>query len=738
MGDKWKKNWHIKKKKKEREGLNLIEDKESIKEFVIFMLPVGITVLSVLSFLSRLSGREVIISLLWLIYIILSGFLFLPLIRMLLPTFKDRGYAFSFAFGGMLLPAFLMFVSGVLFNTPFTRLPCVIFAISLGAVSVYFAARRRSDTLLFTEQEKRQICAEISLIVFIYCMFLWLISKNSAAYGLEKFMDYGFLNKMITSEKLPPDDVWLAGKNINYYYGGQYFCAFLSKMLNTPAKYSYNICRALIPAIFTAEAFSLSFQLIFDKQGRAKYAIPFGALSAAMASFGGNGHYFFYKILKIGGKKYSYWFPDATRFIGHYPKETADAAIHEFPCYSFIVGDLHAHMINLMLVLVLLAILYTGLVRRERKYYTAAASGFLVGVFSMTNYWDYIIYLTVSVITYIACALLSDDRRKRRVRALVLQIVITVSAAYITAIPFKMSFYSIFKGVKLCVYHSKIWQLLVLWGILVLPSVLFIIFFCTRLIKTKRFKAFRENEVFTFILSCCGIGLIVIPELVYVVDIYDSGRSRANTMFKLTYEAFVLLCIAFGYITERLLSHKKTGFKAAGAALTVLGLCGLGYFYEAAHSWFASYAHSIDATVYLNQDSEDKFEDDKKAINWLVKNIKGKDSVILEAPGDSYTNYERVSVLTGHSTVVGWHVHEWLWRDDAKDVAKRIEEADSIYTDKDPETVKELIKKYKVKYIFIGICEKERYEEEEINTELLESLGKKVYDDGKAEIIEMD
>ena len=99
----------LRKRKRRGRVLNLIKDKESIKEFVIFMLPVGITVLSVLSFLSRLSGREVIISLLWLIYIILSGFLFLPLIRMLLPTFKDRRYAFSFAFGGMLLPAFLMF-----------------------------------------------------------------------------------------------------------------------------------------------------------------------------------------------------------------------------------------------------------------------------------------------------------------------------------------------------------------------------------------------------------------------------------------------------------------------------------------------------------------------------------------------------------------------------------------------------------------------------------------------------
>lgn len=714
------------KEKKEDEGV------------YYFIVPAIISAASVIAFLSRLPGHEIAVSVLWLSYIILSGVAFLPIAHLFLPTFKDKGYAFSFVLGGMLIPGFLMYVSGVLFKLPFNRASCIVFTIvSLFAFAI-ISCRREKRIYDFSKEEKRQIGIEISTVAFVYCLFLYLISKNSAAYGLEKFMDYGFLNKMITSEKLPPDDIWFAGKSINYYYGGQYFCAFLSKLLGTSAKYSYNICRALIPAIFTAEVFSLSFQLIFDKQGREKYAIPFGALSAVIASFGGNGHYFFYKILKIGGKKYSYWFPDATRFIGHYPKETADAAIHEFPCYSFIVGDLHAHMINLMLVLVLLAILYTGLVRRERKYYTAAASGFLVGVFSMTNYWDYIIYLTVSVITYIACALLSDDRRKRRVRALVLQIVITVSAAYITAIPFKMSFYSIFKGVKLCVYHSKIWQLLVLWGILVLPSVLFIIFFCTRLIKTKRFKAFRENEVFTFILSCCGIGLIVIPELVYVVDIYDSGRSRANTMFKLTYEAFVLLCIAFGYITERLLSHKKTGFKAAGAALTVLGLCGLGYFYEAAHSWFASYAHSIDATVYLNQDSEDKFEDDKKAINWLVKNIKGKDSVILEAPGDSYTNYERVSVLTGHSTVVGWHVHEWLWRDDAKDVAKRIEEADSIYTDKDPETVKELIKKYKVKYIFIGICEKERYEEEGINTELLESLGKKVYDDGKAEIIEID
>ena len=50
-----------------------------------------------------------------------------------------------------------------------------------------------------------------------------------------------------------------------------------------------------------------------------------------------------------------------------------------------------------------------------------------------------------------------------------------------------------------------------------------------------------------------------------------------------------------------------------------------------------------------------------------MKTIEGQ-PVVLEANGDSYSDYERVSAMTGLPTVLGWYVHEWLWRGDPADL----------------------------------------------------------------------
>ncbi len=42
--------------------------------------------------------------------------------------------------------------------------------------------------------------------------------------------------------------------------------------------------------------------------------------------------------------------------------------------------------------------------------------------------------------------------------------------------------------------------------------------------------------------------------------------------------------------------------------------------------------------------------------------------MVLEANGDSYTGFERVSASTGLPTILGWYVHEWLWRNDTEDL----------------------------------------------------------------------
>ena len=131
----------------------------------------------------------------------------------------------------------------------------------------------------------------------------------------------------------------------------------------------------------------------------------------------------------------------------------------------------------------------------------------------------------------------------------------------------------------------------------------------------------------------------------------------------------------------------------------------------------------LNATAFLETD----YVEDVCAIKWLKENIEGS-PVVLEANGDSYSEYERVSAMTGLPTVMGWYAHEWLWRNDVADLNEKSGEIETIYTSTDTARVQELIEKYDISYIFVGSCEREKYGEN-LNNAGLESLGEIVYQD---------
>ena len=82
-------------------------------------------------------------------------------------------------------------------------------------------------------------------------------------------------------------------------------------------------------------------------------------------------------------------------------------------------------------------------------------------------------------------------------------------------------------------------------------------------------KAISVPDLFAIVMGLCAIGLIVIPELVYVRDIYENGNARANTMFKLTYQAYMLFGMTMGYgIFRMLVAARKKVFKV----VSVIGL----------------------------------------------------------------------------------------------------------------------------------------------------------------------
>ena len=110
---------------------------------------------------------------------------------------------------------------------------------------------------------------------------------------------------------------------------------------------------------------------------------------------------------------------------------------------------------------------------------------------------------------------------------------------------------------------------------------------------------------------------------------------------------------------------------------------------------------------------------------------------MLEANGDSYTYGNRVSVLTGLPTVLGWFTHEWLWKDSYDLANERAEIVKQMYTSTDMEFVRNLMEEYKVAYIYVGNEERIKFAELGINETGLQSLGEVIFRNEGVYIIEV-
>ena len=720
---------------------------------------IGMLLLTAAAFI--LLQNDVWIFLTWWLLALLMGLVAMPVTGRLFEMFEDKGWIFS----KVLAIAAAGFLTWLLVSVkilPFTSMTCAGVSIACGVVCFFLFNRQQKKGIeVFPVNHMHLVCREEILFLAMFLLWTYLAGFRPEAYGTEKFMDYGFMEAMMRSTTLPARDLWYSQGHINYYYGGQYFAVFLTKLSASKPELTYNLMRTFVAGLAFAMPFSIVYQMMRDRltkggRGLMRTLPAFAGLIAGTAvSLAGNMHYVIYsKILpwiqKLSGEEPSgYWFPNATRYIGYNP-DVNDKTIHEFPCYSFILGDLHAHVVNVMFVLLLTGLLYAWLkmMRSRKKIRMNQSTGefmkrqllsphillaaVLLGMFQWTNFWDFVIYFVVTGgVVLFANIILLDGKWKKIILVTAVQAAEVLILSYVVILPFTLQFETMVQGVALAKNHSRIYQLLILWGLPVLLTVL--LFACIIREKGRKFKkglsgflaSLTISDLFAVITGLCAMGLVLIPELVYVKDIYENGYARANTMFKLTYQAYILFGITMGYGIVRLFSigRKKIVKILSGAALFCL-LWTVGYFGNVLDP--AGY-QGLNALGFLERD----FCEDADAIRWLKANIEGA-PVVLEANGDSYTGYERVSAATGLPTILGWRVHEWLWRSDVEDLDVKSADIEKIYTSSDENTVRELLEKYDVSYIFAGSCEREKYGEN-LNNELLKSLGNVVYESDEYE-----
>src|SRR3989344_9427243 len=739
----------------------------------------------------------------WLTFFVI-GSIFIPFTIGLFKNFFDKGYIFSKVIG-MVFVSYVVFILGIFHIAPFTLLTILAVAFIFLIINLVLFKRN----FLGSVKQKWHIFLFEEIIFFIGILFWSFVrAHNPDIHGLEKFMDFGFINSALRTEYFPPKDMWFTPFSINYYYFGHIITAVLTKISFIPSYTTYNLMLATMFSFTFTCSFSIGANLIHKLNAKRYMLFTGGLLTAFLVSLSGNLHAiyaFFQKYPNDSPVPFwnlvfspftfpnSYWYPNATRFIHN--------TIHEFPLYSFVVSDLHGHVLDIPIVLLTIALLLSFITKSQITNLPAGKAGhksqinsknkniknskvlnlgnwrlfgawnfefeilllaFLLAVMYMTNAWDGFIYFLLT--GFVICFL--GWQRQYRYSTIGLLVVLVFIGSIIFSYPFNHFFKPFVSGIGLICppdflvkaqklgpfifeqahcQKSPWWQIFILYGFFYFWAISFFLMIAKKkkILGFGGWYLFRNwkleirnleiSDIFVLLLIVLSTILIIIPELIYVKDIYPA-HYRANTMFKLVYQSFIMLSIASAYIIMCLISHWKLKMRNWKFSILIgLGIIGLFlvfiYPYFAINSFYGGLKVQLgmDGTKYL----KNLYPTDYDAIAWINKNIKGQ-PVILEAQGDSYTDFARVSANTGLPTVLGWTVHEWLWRGTYDIPAPRIPQVQMLYESSDINIAKKLIDKYKIENVFIGDLEYQKYPN--LDEQKFSKIGKEIYKNGKTKI----
>jgi YYY domain-containing protein len=578
-------------------------------------------------------------------------------------------------------------------------------------------------------------------------VFLLIRAAGPAILGAEKFMDLAFLNSLARFPGMPPADPWMAGKTINYYYWGYLLAAAQAQLSGVAPLVAFNLSIATFAASSFAAAACLGLRL---SRGR----LGVGLWSGFGAVFAGNLTGAFDAWSAPFARDFDYW--HASRVIGPPDFKT----INEFPFFTFFHADLHPHLLAFPFFIAAFVVAHRwvedGAVRAFRAWPGMLLLALVAGTARAANFWN----LPAMAILLVVGGVFGATRGARMPTALQalkgggLGVVVLV-ASLVLFFPYTASFALAERGLGAATMFSEILEFLGVWGILVAAALLglwprpsddsersrrwrdfgvavaaaaslvcgfglrrpalAIVLFLSLLALGAAWKSLRAAEddgagVFAAFLVLLALGMIGGCEFVYFKDTYGQDLQRMNTIFKFYHQAWPLLAIGSVVFVGRAVEAGTGRRLSFRAALAVLALLALMWPANVVVSRFRQKdgPFSLDAHGPLVR----RNEGDAAVIDWLIKNAP-QGSVLLEASGDPYSEYARISSHTGIPTVLGWANHEGLWRATATaedpQVAERLGQIKLFYTTPDPNVASQILQRYRVTHVILGDMERRTY-----------------------------
>ena len=618
-----------------------------------------------------------------------------------------------------------------------------------------------------------------------YCLFLELIFVLAFSYltilrafvpeisQTEKPMDFMYLQTSYLSEVIPPRDLWFAGYGVNYYYFGYYMVSILCRLSGISPAVGYNLGLATIFAVVAVITFSIVINLIRAAGLRSTWIAVAGAIiSLLLLLFAGNPVASILAWVNFNTPGSFDWFWKSTRVIFDFipgrngPQQTID----EFPAFTFLLGDLHPHLMAMPLLLGVLYCSVSNLYRQNKSTFLvlpALLPGILIGALYMTNSWDVPVAVLVFLLSIVTIGMYTQVLLRST-----LSIILLAFTSLVTSYPFVRHFdppvssqsfippqievipVINFIGHYIGVVwwdHTDLLELLKVWGWhiafslfvlvcftnlfhredlrilvpLLLVSFIGVIFgvhatLLLPLVVATLIIGFRTSSTgfrYACFLSAVGWLLVVLPEFVYMRDVFED---RMNTVFKFYYQSWQIQSISVGCMTMFALDSLRSRVPRVKITRVIVPImCALvvlstGYSLTTFRARSLEGMHGLDGTAFLNNEDPYMY----RVVEW-VRNNTNPSTVVLEATGGSYTNYSRVSTYAGRPTVLGWQGHELQWRlgqpDALRELSERMRDVSRAYSGLDRDALLKLLEKYSVSYVVYGSSERQMQAEEGID-----------------------
>ena len=754
----------------------------------------------------------------WLITVELIGLAAFPLAFYLLPRLADRGFTLSKPLG-ILLISYLFWVLG-LAHIPTVQPIAIALVLLMAALSVYIAYRNFDDLRDFIVREWRTLV--IAEAIFLVFFISWTLFRSYDPFinHTEQPMDLALLSASINSQVGHPEDPWLRGEPISYYYFGYWMMGALSQISAIQSHISYNLAMALIPAMGAMGIFGIVFNMVRMDKARRNLAIIAGIAAALflvvvsnlegvlefmrLNGMGSQGFYDWIRINDLPGPIVTppqswtppdfWWWFHASRVINTFDGvHFIDNTIQEFPFFSFLLGDMHPHVMSIPFIALFVGIalnfyrLPSNFWRNYRSVYPYAivlTAALVLGGIGFNNLWDMPTFaaLLIGILALKAYREGSDIPQSIALAFFPVGLAILALAVLMYS-PYLLDINAGVNGIGVVITHTRAVHMFIVWGLFLTAVTPFLmatfwqttvqrdwaaqtltagalafapwllwtlaylpsdgsieevigrfigILPLTALVAIGVYNALylarRENEggrLFATILAVLGLGLIIGSEFLFIRDFFNN---RGNTVFKLYYQAWILLAAASAFAVYYWLStiRSRTGWRAAfsymWAAAFVLLLIGSLYYPLAAAKTKPDtpYAgRTLDGLSFVQQNRPAEYD----AIAWLKQNAP-PDAAIVEAVGE-WSDWGLVSRSTGLPTIVNWLGHQKQWRGgweifdaDKPDVSRalrdkyfddRTAEVERIYTTLDPAEAQVILYKYDIDYVYIGQRERDKY-----------------------------